>query len=170
MDNNTALIVAAAVSEALARKPAPPSNPVGALLRPEWDQRLVVDVALGTPEVEILEAYNMQSHALRDIYRDPTFASALTKMRKELSNDGASFKLKCKLQAEAMLERNWELAHSADVDPKVQRQIIADTVRWAGYDAAPGAGGGGGSAGLSISINLGGGRRDDVATIEGERV
>jgi len=146
----------------------PPENPVGAVLRPEWDHRLVVDVALGTSELDIMEAYDLQAHTLRAIYADPVFATSLAKMKGELSKDGASFKLKCKIQAEAMLDHNWKLAHAENVDPKVQRQIIADTVRWAGYDAGP-ATAGGGQSGMSITINLGQ-KRDESITIEGERV
>lgn len=144
-----------------------PTNPAGAMLRPEWDQRLVVDVALNTPEEAILDAYQLQAHTLRAIYKDPVFATTLAKLKVELAKDGATFKMKCKLQAEAMLEQSWKLAHAENVDHRVQRQIIADTVRWAGYDTAQ-AQAGGGSSGLSITINLGQ-RKDEGITIEGER-
>lgn len=134
-----------------------------------WDQRLVVDVALGTAEDTILETYDLQVHELRAIYRDSRFAAALAKLRKDLEADGASFKLKAKLQAEAMLDEHWAIVHDREISPETRRKAIADTVRWAGFDNS-GVGGGGGGGGFAINIVLNQAPAEEPPfIIEGER-
>lgn len=124
---------------------------------PQWDRRLVVDVCLGTDEDAICETYSITSHQYNLILSDPGFQTAVARMRDELQEEGATFKLKCRLQAEAMLEENWRLAHAESTDPRVKERIIANTVRWAGWDSAGAAGAGTGN-GFSIHINLGAAR------------
>lgn len=139
-------------------------------LQAQWDQRLVLDVALNTPEDTILEVHGLLHHQLQAIYDDPLFIASLAKLRKELSQDGVSFKLKARLQAEAMLEEHWNIVHDRELPAETRRKAIADTVRWAGFDAAPAPGGPGG--GFSINIVVGGQPPAQVEqgfVIEGER-
>lgn len=141
-----------------------PTNPTLAF---RWDQRLVVDVALGTAEDTLLETYDLQAHELRAIYRDPAFAAALGKLRKELESDGASFKLKAKLQAEAMLAEHWALVHDREINPETRRKAIADTVRWAGFDNSGQVAMGG--SGFQINIIVPAAQPTGV-TLDGETV
>lgn len=127
------------------------ANPVAC---PQWDKRLVMDVVLGASEEVILEEYELTVFAYRRILADPRFQTSVDKMHEELSKDGMSFKLKAQLQAEAMLDENWKLVHSPLTDPAVKVRAIANTARWAGYDAPPQQGGLG-TGGFSININLG---------------
>jgi hypothetical protein len=144
-------------------------NPVSKTSKPAWDKQLLVDVAIGTSEMEILEAYDLQAHQLREILEDSTFLVALATLKKELDKDGMSFRLKCQLQAEAMLEENWMLAHDREnVPAETRRKAIADTVRWAGFDNQGGASGLGGGGGFTINVITGSSGRAGV-TIEGEK-
>ena len=139
-----------------------PTNPV---LNVAWDKRLLVDVAIGTPEDAILNAYDMTVHHFRAILADPGFQTALSTFKKDLQQDGMSFKLKAQLQAEAMLEENWVLAHDRETVPaETRRKAIADTVRWAGFDNSGGQSGPGGG-GFTINIDLSNARQG--VTIEG---
>lgn len=127
----------------------PKRNPVAL---PAWDQRLVVDVCLGVDEDAVLEAHSITAHQLGLLLNDAVFVAAVARLKEELQKDGMSFKLKCRLQAEAMLEENWRLAHDEGTDPRVKERLIANTVRWAGYDTPAQAGNSG--TGFSIAINF----------------
>lgn len=140
-----------------------PINPVNNVA---WDKRLLVDVAIGTPEEAILDAYGITVYAYRAILDDIGFQRALAVLKKDLQKDGMSFRLKAQLQAEAMLEENWMLAHDREnVPAETRRKAIADTVRWAGWsgDGVQGVAAGGG---FTINIDLGNARRGVI--IEGE--
>lgn len=143
-----------------------PSNPVGNDANPQWDKRLLVDVAIGTQEDMILDAYGLTAHAYQAILEDLGFQRALAILKKELQKDGMSFKLKAQLQAEAMLEEHWMLVHDRDIPPETRRKAIADTVRWAGFDNNANMGGMGGG-GFTINIDLSNARQS--VTIEGEK-
>lgn len=121
---------------------------------PQWDKRLVVDVCLGTDEDAILDEYGLTAHDFARIQEDPVFATAVKRLQEELQEEGATFRLKCKLQAEAMLEEAWRMAHAPDTDPRVKEKLMSNMVRWAGWDN-PASGGKEGGAGFHININLG---------------
>jgi len=139
-----------------------PRNPVAL---PEWDKRLVVDVCLAVGEDAILEAHSLTAWQLDALYNDTVFMAAVARLKEELKKDGMSFKLKCQLQAEAMLDENWKLAHDPETPASVREKIIANTVRWASYDTPTPALGGGN--GFTIAIHLGN-SRPTGATLEHE--
>lgn len=137
-----------------------PDNPIEDLPA-LYQHTLVMDVALGVDEDTICEAYGLQYPKLQAIKNHPSFKARHQKLADELSKEGMSFRLKAQMQAEELLKTSFAMIHSEDVDPKTKQKLIADTVRWAGYDSAAAAGVGGGGTGISISINLG---RADEAT------
>ena len=130
---------------------APYENPA----KKGWTSAMVVDVALGTSDDAICTAYQLQAHELDWIKQDPGFAVQLADVTKELDKDGVTFKLKARLQAEAMLETSWALIHSPATPAAVKAGLIKDTVRWAGYDS-PAQDAGGQRAGFSVNIVLNG--------------
>jgi hypothetical protein len=137
--------------------PAPiPLSPIGAELRPEWSMHLVIDVALRASEESILEAHDLQHHQLQQIMLNPTFVMQVEKLRKDLEKEGATFKLKCQLQADAYLAEVHKKIMSPDTDEKVFTRLVEDVVRWGGLE--PGNvpnGGAGAMGGLSINISFG---------------
>lgn len=134
---------------------ATPDNPIDDL-PVIWQSSLVTDVALGVDEDAICEAYGIQHHHLRKIKEDPRFRTRLEKLAEELQKEGMSFRLKAQMQAEELLRTSFAMIHDENVDPKVRSKLIADTVRWAGWDnsKAEDAGSRGGT-GITINIDLG---------------
>lgn len=131
-----------------------PTAPTGALERPEWDPRLVIDFVFGMSKEAICEAYQFMPFHYDRIVDDPTFQAKVFALKKELEKDGATFTLKAKLQAEVLLDESFKMAMDKDTDSRVRAKLIGDTVRWAGFDKT------GASAdatgGFSININLNG--------------
>ena len=69
--------------------------------RPELLLRLAVDVALGTAMDSLLEAYNLQHHELKRVMESDVFVQQLAVVRKQLAKEGATFRMKAQIQAEA---------------------------------------------------------------------
>jgi hypothetical protein len=116
-----------------------------------------VELALQTAPVEtILETYGFSESDWGVLQRHPVFVRDLAAARDAVKKHGASFKLKAGLQAEAMLERIWEMTHAAydDVPPAVQAQLIQFTVKAAGLDASKEQGAANQATPLQIQINL----------------
>ena len=133
----------------------------------EYDVNLVLDVALGVDEDTICEVYELQHPQLRRIMAMESFKSQVENMKKELQKDGMSFRIKARLQAEEYLRTTFEMIHNPDIDPKVRKDLIEATVRWAGLDKPKSEGEGGGGGGFSVTINLGN-AGEQGTTIEGE--
>jgi len=116
---------------------------------------LPVEIALKTATPERLREEYGYSHsewvALRE---DPVFVKALIEAVKMVQQEGMSFKLKARLQAEELLKRSWILIHDKAVPASVQSDLIKATMRWAGYDEKKEAGPGGSTNALQININL----------------
>ena len=129
-----------------------PPSPVGAGVRPEWDARLVIDYVLGASKQAIMDEYDLLDHHYERIVRDVGFMGKVAALRKELEKDGATFGLKAKLQAEVLLDESFKMAMDPECDPRVRAKLIADTVRWAGFDRS--GVGADGTGGFSININL----------------
>ena len=129
--------------------PAPCENPA----KKGWTAGLVVDVALGTSDDVLCSTYELQDHELKWIKEDPGFLIQLAAVQKELDKEGVSFRMKARLQAEALLETSWALIHSPATPAAVKAGLIKDTVRWSGWDAPPQEGGAG-RGGFSVSIVL----------------
>jgi len=128
-------------------------NPVGAEKRADWQISLIVDVALDVDDDSILDAYNLQAHQLDEIKANPMFKVEVARLKKEIERDGSSFKLKARIQAEAMLERSWQMVHNPATPAPVAADLIKATARWAGYDSN-GTSSVSGGAGFAIHINL----------------
>lgn len=84
---------------------------------------------------------------------DPMFQKLVRTYVKELTENGASFQLKARLQAEELLKTNYKLATHKDTPPSVAEKLIANTVRWAGLEKKA-EGGEAGLGGPKISINI----------------
>lgn len=145
-----------------------PPSPVGALARPQWDAKLVIDYVLGASAEAICEEYNLTYAAWERIQLDVGFMGKVAALRKELEKDGATFALKAKLQAEVLLDESFKMAMNTEVDDRVRAKLIADTVRWAGFDKSGTVADG--TGGFSININLNGKRLGDTFDADVEDV
>lgn len=123
-----------------------------------WPPTLPIEIALKTaPLHEIKAEYGYSDAEWDSLRHNPAFVRDLAQALETVKQDGMSFKLKAKLQAEELLKQSWRLIHgpSDEVPPSVKADLIKATMRWAGYDnkdstaVTPGSG-------LNIQINLGG--------------
>jgi hypothetical protein len=115
-----------------------------------------IEVALRTAPIrDICEAYGIDEDQWEYLRHEELFLRDLKAAVELVSKEGMSFKLKARLQAEAMLQTIWKLVHDPDTPPNVRAQMIQATARWAGFDQ-PAATAQVGN-GLSININFTGG-------------
>lgn len=144
-----------------------PPSASGPELRPEWSMHLVMDVALNSSTESILEAHGLAHHHFERICANPVFATQVATLRKDLEKEGATFRLKAQLQADAYLAKVHEMIMSPGTDEKVVTRLIEDVVRWGGLDApAPAAQGSMG--GFSINISFGQNEKRGI-TIDGDQ-
>jgi len=117
---------------------------------------LPFELAMRTaPPSEVCAAYNISKDEFIRLTADPLFAAAYANAREALQKDGASFKIKAKIQAEELLKKSWEMIHSKDTPTAVKSDLIKATVRWAGYEPKTDGSGAGGTNAFQININLG---------------
>ena len=122
---------------------------------------LLVELALrSNPLNEILDSYNIGEAEWEVISNDPSFIQDLARTVEQLKEDGAGFKTKAKLQAEALLQTSWKLIHDVLTPPAVKSDLIKHTVKWAGYEPKQSAEAVLPGSGFSISINFNGNPRE----------
>lgn len=88
---------------------------------------------------------------------DKVFQRLVQRYVKELTENGVSFQLKARIQAEDLLERQYHLINDPDTPPAVAVKAIENTVRWAGLEQKIAAQGPekSNSPGFQIIFNLG---------------
>ena len=122
-----------------------------------WPPTLPIEVALKTAPLDsIRESYGYSREEWSSLRYNPVFIADLAKAIEVVRQDGMSFKLKARLQAEEILKTSWRMIHSPsdEVPPSVKADLIKSTMRWAGYDNKETAGAGGNANSLNIQINL----------------
>ena len=126
----------------------------------KWSDRLAFDIALaleGSGETvdEIKTRHGVSSSELLVFNKDPVFLKAVERHRDDIRENGVTFRLKARAQAEELLLTSWEMIHSPDVSPTVKADLIKSTVKWAGLDSKVEDAGGGVTGGVKININFG---------------
>ena len=121
---------------------------------------LPIEIALKTAShAELREEYGYSEEEWAALPSNPYFLADLAAAAEMVKKEGMSFKLKARLQAEALLKESWRMIHAKGEDaapPSVKADLIKSTMRWAGYDAKDQAAAGAVNNGFSIQINLGG--------------
>jgi hypothetical protein len=136
---------------------APPTDPS----RLGFPPTLPIEIALKTaPTIrEIFESYGLTQTDYLRLKHDPAFKQALRDAVILVRQEGMSFKMKARLQAEELLATNWRLIHdrTGEVSAEVKAKLSMFTIKIAGYDPTVGqanmVGGGGGSP-MQINIIL----------------
>lgn len=103
---------------------------------------------------EICRAYGIDKAAFTKMVAHPVFIKAYQEAHEMLKLEGASFKTKCKMQAEDYLSTAFAMVKNSNVSDSVRADLIKNTVRWAGYDAKAAEVGANGGATFAIQINL----------------
>ena len=120
-----------------------------------WSSTLPIELALKTaPPCDLKVHYGYSDEEWEALRQNPVFIQELAAAVDLVKQEGMSFKLKCKLQAEAMLETNWRLVHApmSEVPAAVKARLMESTFRMAGYDSKEGVASAGNM--LNIQINL----------------
>lgn len=120
-----------------------------------WPATLPLELALKTASpAELKTEYGYSDDEWAALRHDPTFLRELAQALETVKQEGMSFKLKARFQAEELLKTSWKIIHSRDdVSPAVRADLIKSTMRWAGFDNRNETATGNGTA-LNIQINL----------------
>lgn len=134
--------------------PVNPSDPA----RLGYPPTFPIEIAMRTSSTrDVCEAYGITEDEWELVRHDPTFLADLARAVDMLKEEGMSFRIKAKLQAEELLKTSWRMIHSPGTPPSVAADLIKGTMRWAQYDA-PGAAQVAAGSGFSIAINFNGNR------------
>lgn len=143
----------------------------------KWTDRLALDVALslegsGDTLNDIATHHKVTPSDILDYSKDPVFEKRVDAYRKDIRENGLSFRMKAKAQSEELLTTSWVLIHDPNTSAAVKADLIKSTVKWAGLEpkdnerAQQGDGGG-----VKITINLGGTQAPlEVIDVEGRLV
>jgi hypothetical protein len=135
-------------------RPINPENPA----QLTWPPSLPYEVVMRHGTIrQICEAYNISRVEWLVLRDDPIFRADVARAAEELKQNGADFRIKAKLQANALLERSWQMVHEdyEVVPPSVQADLIKFTIRAAGLsEEKQSSAGGGMQNALQINIHL----------------
>ena len=141
--------------------PVKPADPA----RLGYPVTLPIEIAMRTSGTrDVCEAYGITEEEWELIRHDPTFLGDLQRAVEMLKEEGMSFRIKAKLQAEELLKTSWRMIHNPATPPSVAADLIKSTARWAQYDT-PAATQVQPGSGFSISINFNG--EKPMKTIDG---
>ena len=116
---------------------------------------LAVELALRIDSPRrVCEAYGIDKDEFALILQHPVFIKQYQQAVEQLKVDGASFRLKARIQAEEFLAENFKMIKNPGTSDSVRAKMIENTVRWVGYDQKV-AEGGGANNNFQININLG---------------
>jgi hypothetical protein len=125
------------------------ANPVDTLFHP----MLPVELALGDmPRKDILASYSVNKDKWERLRTNAVFVKAVRDAKEQLAKEGASFRIKAKMQAEQLLETSWRLIHDKYTPASVKADLIKYTTKVAGLEPKEGQITGGNN--LQININL----------------
>jgi len=138
------------------------------------EQTLALDIArnqvgMKLPIDELLQKLNVDKTAFMQIAQSPLFKKQVKAFVKELEENGVSFQLKARIQAEEMLKKNWQIVHDPDTPATVAVKAIENTVRWAGLEAKSNTAEVTQGPGFSITINFPDQQQLTAAREEAER-
>lgn len=132
-------------------------NELLAPLKRGWDDRFALDLAMslegsGDKIPALLESYGYTQDDLHAFTKDPLFEKRVRELQAQLKENGLTFRLKAKAQAELLLDTAWDLIHHPDTTPPVKADMIKWTTKVAGLDTAAKEGNEGR---VTININMG---------------
>ena len=93
-------------------------------------------VGMRLPVEDLLKQLDVPADTFLQYTKNPTFVSRVKAFKKEMEDNGVSFELKAKIQAEEMLKQVWDMVHDDDIPPAVRMRGIENTVRWGKLEPA----------------------------------
>jgi len=106
------------------------------------------------PAETLMGTLGLTEYEFSTLCDDSLFKRRVREFTKELTENGTSFALKARVQAEDLLATQYRIAKHPETPPAVAIAAIAATVRWAGFDKKPGGEGEDQSNAPKISINI----------------
>ena len=100
----------------------------------DWPPRLAFDLALGEELDTLVTRYDLTHSQLHSLLLTPAFQKEVDKHKLDISENGVSFRLKAKLQAEDYLRDLDAIVHDPETPPAVRLDAIKSAVKWAGYE------------------------------------
>jgi hypothetical protein len=100
---------------------------------------LPVEIALRVDTVpNICKSYGISQTEWDRIRHDPVFVQDLKKCLEDMKQEGMSFKMKARLQSDALLTTMWNMIHAPgdEVPPQVKADLAKFTIRAAGLDGS----------------------------------
>ena len=128
------------------------------LINSELDlEALAVEVARNEagarlPISELLAGLGIDEDWFVAVTKDPVFKKKVSKLKKQIEDDGVSFSMKAHISAEASLPTVHRIVNHPDTPPMAALKGMELLTRWASLDKTTTAEAGG--AGFSLNINL----------------
>lgn len=144
----------------------PPAKPAADY---DFDPRMIVDIAYGLEEADgIAERYGFVGRRWEKLKGSVPFTTALAQKVAELRASGYTFRAKCALAAESLLDTLVERARDPGIGTstflEIHRHLTAMGDLAPARDKTAGTGGGGG---FVVNINLGDAPAPKSITVEG---
>lgn len=130
-----------------------PSKPLGV-----WPASLPLEIALEIDDLDtILERHGLTWRDWEVLTEAPAFRADLARMRKEIRDNGLSFREKARVQAECYLKELHKIVMNEDGDATASTRLdaIKSVVKWGNLEPKDDKGGSGATGNqFNIQINL----------------
>lgn len=118
-----------------------------------YSQHFVMELALGLESPDSLcIRYDITPYEYACLLANPVFQSDLNSWKQRMVDEGLSFKLKARVQAEAYLEEIDNLVNDPDTSKETKLAAISRVVAWGGLEQSKNSTEG--SSKPSITINI----------------
>jgi hypothetical protein len=103
-----------------------------------WEPQLPLEIALGIEDLDAIALrHRLSFDQLNALLCTPGFQIQVAHFRKDLHENGETFRAKARVQAEMMLETSYKLVHADSTPASVKADLIKSTVEWAGLKPNP---------------------------------
>jgi len=100
-----------------------------------WPAMLPVELALGeSSPKEICAVYELSKDDFVRLTGNPAFQKAFRDAQDMLQKEGMAFRVKARMQSEALLPTSWKLIHSQYTPAAIKARMIEATWRVAGFE------------------------------------
>lgn len=131
---------------------AAPSPPAPAKKPRDYPQNFCMELALGLEDEDALcIRYDISPYEYACLKENHAFQKDLSAWRSRMAEDGLSFKLKARVQAESYLQEIDTIITSIDTSPETKLNAITRCVEWAGLGPKQQESKG---SGTSVTINI----------------
>lgn len=116
-----------------------------------WDPRLILDLAIGIDDLEVvLRNYNLSEKEFEALTALPAFKRELADTMRDVRDKGVTFTAKARVQAESYLETLDDLIYNVATPAGVKLDAIKSVVKWGALEPQENKD----SAGVGQSVNI----------------